>query len=413
MKLKIMMGALVFTSLVGCGQGDDEALNGHSSISAAMQPGAPMTAQAPQASWNGQVVQVRQSASGGCLNSVDVTFSKPVVYSTLLGKVLIRADLNARKAMIPHSTGDDRVFRFTLPPATRCPQQDGYRQLVVTEGVRGLDGDEIKGEATFPLGAAGGSVLSRWNGTRRAACVGGRCFRVEPRNLNVALRSLENWVSSESSQAVYRTSGLTTLPLGEGLTTYSDVNRRNQFGNGDTIYVLRRAGRFLQMAMPGVQQIAVGDLSAPDGGTPRTQFGTETIFTHPEGSHTQGKDADVTYIGLEKGKTGGMNWEANFWLTYAILQSTGVDMVITAHRAELIEWARAAHQVGLINRFALGRFNKLMDDQGMNHDRHLHVSVRNVVNKYSSIKFSPADNVYNCYLALNPAYSGGDSNFCR
>lgn len=412
MKFKLMMGALVFTSLVGCGQGEDEVLNGDSSSVSAITPSATPAPFDTEGFVSGQAVQVRQNAAGGCLSSVDVTFSKPVIYSTLLGKVLIRADLSARKAMIPHSTADERVYRFTLPPATRCPQQDRYRQVVVTEGVRGLDGDELKGESVYALGATTATSQARWNGTRRAACVGSRCFRVDPRNLNTAMRSLESWMSTESSQGMYRAGGLQTLPMGEGLTSYSEVNRRNHFANGDTIYVLRRAGRFLRTVLPGVPQIAVGDLSAPDGGTPRTQFGTETIFTHPEGSHSQGKDADVTYIGMEKGGAG-LNWEANFWLTYAILQSTGVDMVITAHRAELIEWARAAHQLGLINRLALGRFNKLMDDQGMNHDKHLHVSVRNAINNYGSIKFTPADDVYNCYLALNPAYRGGDSNFCR
>ena len=104
--------------------------------------------------------------------------------------------------------------------------------------------------------------------------------------------------------------------------------------------------------------------------------------------------------------------EKNFWLVYAILQSTGVDMVITAYKAEFIQMARKAHNAGLINSLALGRFNKLTQDDGLNHDKHLHISVRNSVNRYVSRKFLLSDDVYNCYLALKPDYSGGDLNFC-
>jgi hypothetical protein len=186
----------------------------------------------------------------------------------------------------------------------------------------------------------------------------------------------------------------------------SEWNRPNQYANPDLIYTLRRAAKLTEFLVGSNFVIPVADMSSSSGNTPTISDGTPA---HPLGSHTKGQDADIAYILDANGK---IDFEKNFWLVYGILQSTGVDMVITAYRSDFIQMARRAHDAGLINTLALARFNKLTQDGELNHDKHLHVSVRNSVNRYVSRRFQYSDDVYNCYLSLRPEYSGGELNFC-
>jgi hypothetical protein len=154
-----------------------------------------------------------------------------------------------------------------------------------------------------------------------------------------------------------------------------------------------------------------------DGSTPSIQMGGAKTLLHPAGSHENGKDIDISYLkrtGLgEESGTSGMDMEKNFWFMYSILQSTSVDLVITAYKDDYVAIARDLYQRGIISDLAVGRFNSLVDDSSLNHDKHMHVTVTNMANRYVSRKFKPADDVYNCYLSLRPNQQGGNLNYCE
>src|SRR5690606_17146907 len=106
--------------------------------------------------------------------------------------------------------------------------------------------------------------------------------------------------------------------------------------------------------------------------------------------------------------------EKSFWLLYAALQSSGVDLVYTAHKDYFVEYARKARDRGLINDVAYGRFRsaRIIKDQNLGHDTHFHFKVSYRDYNGESLRFLPENDVYNCLLGLSGS-GMSEQNFCR
>lgn len=408
---RLFCAVLVF-STTACGTPTNKAL-----ASTASENGQDARAALPSAGSNGIGVRVNYANSKQCIDSVDVSFPAPVSVGTLLGQVNIYGATNYKRGLILSSWGaGDR--QFTFKPANQlCQDHRGFDRIIVEAGVVLTNGQTLRVPVTTALkfsmedGSFGGGTAT-W-GSSSSPCQGGRCLAVTKERLNNALKQLKTWELQESAQSFYRNTSLMPLPMsGTNMIPHHEVNTKNHYGNADTIYVLRRASKFVEFLFPG-ERVRIADMSSSSGDTPSTSMGTEKLYTHPEGSHRNGQDVDVTYLGVADGRGKvSADREKNFWFMYAALQSTSVDMLISAFRTEMIQWAQSAQSAGLINRFAQARFNKIQEDTGLNHDQHMHISVRNGQNQYRSVRFAAYDDVYSCYLALNPAYRGGDMNYC-
>lgn len=366
-----------------------------------------------------------------CVDTATVTFPTPMRIATVLGKVYAGNPYSAKRAPTLKSVASNlRTFTFGFAPESLCNDHRQMNRFIVSKEVRSLTGEQLAGDVevalAFPPGrdslaerlvhkeAYGEVTFDASQAALEAMPCGGSdptaCITVTPERLNAALIAMRSWIETESTRPLYRGADLKLMPLEHLLKPFSPVSRARHYGNSDLLYVLRRAARFTQMLFPELEAIPVADLSQPDGGTPRV----DDILLHPAGSHEGGRDADVAYITTGAGDVRGARWhlERNFWFTYGILQSTGVDLVITAYKDELRDLAAMAHRQGLINSLAVGRFNTLMSDQTLNHDKHLHISVRNGSNASKSRMFSPTDDVYACYLGLRPSVAGGNFNYC-
>ncbi len=408
---RLFCAVLVFSTLA-CGAPVSEVM---ASTTTGRDPGARDAL--PSVGSNGIGVRVNYGSNKQCIDSVDVAFPGAVSVGTLLGHVNIYGAMNYKRALILSNWGaGDRQFTFK-PAKQICQDQRGLDRVIVEAGVALNNGQILKVPVTTAVtfstedGSMGGGSAT-W-GNQGSSCQGGRCMTVTKERLNNALKQLKSWERQESAQSFYNTSGLMPLPMsGTNMVPHHEVNTKNHYGNADTIYVLRRASKFVEFLFPG-EKVRVADMSSSSGDTPSTSMGNEKLYTHPEGSHRSGQDVDVTYLGAMDGSGKvSIDREKSFWFMYAALQSTSVDMLISAYRSEMIQWAQAAQNAGLINTFAQGRFNKIQEDTGLNHDQHMHISVRNGQNQYRSVRFAAHDDVYSCYLALNPAYRGGDMNFC-
>ncbi|MGE0172145.1 MAG: hypothetical protein AB7T49_05145 [Oligoflexales bacterium] len=356
-------------------------------------------------------VNVNLSQNGQCVRNVEVNFAEPVNRATLMGSVILAGEENIRRALVL-TEGDQTSSRFVFAAAHKsfCRVQ-GFEKVVVKRGIKMTSGKNLERDVSWPIWSNAFDAApdsEQWtNMDPKGSCPGVGCLFTSLGKISSALYRIAAWQNSEKSNSIYKTGGLKLLPMGQtALEPYSPVNRKNHYGNNDTIFVLRKASKFLEFLYPERTPVRIADLSASDGNTPRTSSGT---YTHPQGAHVKGQDVDISYVEMGDGS---LDWEKNFWLVYSIIQSTGVDLVITAFKDQFIDMAEFAYQHGMINKIARARFNKLSYDTEMNHDKHLHVSIRNSVNNYKSRRFMLSDDVYSCYLALDPRYSGGDLNFC-
>jgi hypothetical protein len=362
-------------------------------------------------STQGISVKVNLTSNRDCVSSVEMSFSAPVNRATLMGNVILAGEDNIRRALVL-TEGNSTSDRFTFAAAHKpfCRYQ-GFEKVVLKQGVKMTSGKSLSSDLTWPvwsnsLDSSAGS--GGWASIQpKMGCPSSGCLFTSMSAISSALYRISAWQDKEKTKTIYKNNSLKLLPLDEtSLEPFSEVNRKNHFGNNDTIYVLRKASKFLDFLYSERTPVRIADLSGSDGGTPKTSSGQ---VTHPVGAHTKGQDVDISYV--EQGD-GTYDWEKNFWLVYSIIQSTGVDLVITAFKDQFVQMAEFAYQRGMINKIARARFNKLSYDAGMNHDKHMHVSLRNSVNKYKSRRFMLSDDVYSCYLALDPKYSGGDLNFC-
>jgi hypothetical protein len=233
---------------------------------------------------------------------------------------------------------------------------------------------------------------------------------------NYAVQAMLKWASAERQLPLYSGTGLALLPfVGTALEPFVPASRDRHYGKSDLIYTLRRAAAFTKLLLPSVTRIGVADLSTPSGVTPSIQLGNERIFAHPEGSH-RGDDVDVSYLTTGSGNDPNAPYdiERNFWFLYGVMRSTGVDLVMTAFSEELKQFAAKAFERGLIGETALARFEsaKIMQDDALNHDKHVHIAVKNSDNIGQSRRFLKSDDAYNCYLALRRWGGGANGNFC-
>lgn len=405
---RLYCAVLALSATLACGVNDQQAL-----ASELLGKGADARAALPSVGSNGVSVRVNYGNNKQCIESVAIGFPGSVSVGTLYGHVNVYGSMNYKRAFVLSEWGaGDRQFTFK-PTKQFCQDHHQYDKIVLEAGVSLNNGQILRAPVITALrfgmedGSMGGGAASWSNPTS------GSRMKVTKEQLNNALRQLKMWERQERMQSFYNTSGLQILPVaGTNMIAHHTVNQKNHYGNADTIYVLRRASKFVEFLYPG-EKVRVADMSSSSGDTPSTSMGTEKIYTHPEGSHRNGQDIDVTYLGtLNSANKVTVDPEKTFWFMYATLQSTSVDMLISAYRTQMIQWAQAAQQSGLINTYAQARFNKIQEDTGLNHDQHMHISVRNGQNQYKSVRFAAHDDVYSCYLALNPAYRGGDMNYC-
>jgi len=373
-----------------------------------------------------------------CVDTVTVSYAQPMRLATVLGSTMITNASNTRRALTLRSFDPSfRHFTWGVTGDGICNEEFPLDRVVVKTGVWTVGGQTLtqdRQEAlTYP---ANQNVLPEGITTDQAprpsptfgdsnqamdfpvntasarpdCAVNGTCFTVTPERLNQAISQMATWVQQERNNPLYAGTNLEQLPLAELLQAFAPANRSRQFGTPDLIYVLRRAAHFTHLLFPALQQIPVADMSEPDGSTPHTP----DMALHPAGSHTGGKDADVAYITTGSGNDAGApyDFERNFWFLYGVLKSTGPDLVMTAYKAKFSSMAQRAYDLGLINGHAAGRFEILMQDGGLNHDKHVHISVGNFSNRNQSRKFTASDDVYNCYLALHVGSANGARNYC-
>lgn len=360
----------------------------------------------------GPDVNLQINAPQQCIESLTLTFNEPIVSTTLMGRVVLTGTYNSRHAFrLQKISTDARQFTFTPKDSRFCYATRGYSNVILKQGVRTPQGWALGNDVSWSLPGLAKQVTPSWRAATETVC-SSNCVTVTKTQLNAAYQQLLNWEMTERQQSWYRTGSLQLLPTtGTILGAYSDANLKNHYGNGDITFTLRRAAKFVEILFPGTARLAIADLSNQQGRTPSTSIGTEVIYAHPEGSHMNGQDADITYLGMENGAKN-MQMEKNFWLTYILLQSTSVDIAMTAYRDNFISMAQKAYEQGYITDLAWGRFNVLSQNTDMNHDAHLHISLRNANNSYQSLRFTEADDAYSCYLSLNPRYRGGTANFC-
>jgi hypothetical protein len=368
-----------------------------------------------------------------CVESVTVDFKKPMRLATVQGRVFLQNDYNSRRALIVDRVdAAHQTFVFKSAEASYCNDHTRINELFISREARAVSGEALArdfeaklefppsrdtmpggGISDMPGGGISGAANVGWGGRASGGSCregSGDCISVSAERLNRAVAGMQDWMQSDKANAIYRSGGLELMPLDYLMQPFHPANRRRQYGSPDLLYVLRRAARFTQLLFPSLGEIPIADMSEADGGTPQL----DGLLLHPEGSHRNGRDADVAYITKGRGNEVDKGWdqEKNFWFLYGVLQSTGVDLVMTAYKAEYVELAREAHRKGLINSLAVGRFNMLMQDTNMNHDKHFHVSVGNANNGYQSRRFKASDDVYTCYLSLRPDLNGGERNYC-
>jgi hypothetical protein len=427
--------SLLTAGLGGCGSESDSSTlatlgtHGDGAVSATVS--YRMERQKPRIV-NGRPVREREYWA--CVDTVTLAFSEPVVLNSVVGATIVKsaAPYSSRGALLLKDVSSD-FRRVTLQPGgdALCNDWKGRNTLEIPRSVRSVSGKQLASAFSARLAwpasvdslparlpeardggfVTGGAPSTAWSAAPAApACVPGtdHCLSVSGAALNQALLGMREWTRRERGLPLYQGSGLKQLPLEYLIQPFAPANRRRQYGNAETLYVLRRAAAFTQLLFPRLGQIPVADLSQADGLTPQV----DGILLHPEGSHVQGRDVDVSYITTGSGNDpkahAAKQWdyEKNFWFLYGVLQSTSVDLVISAYRNEMKAMAQLAHQKGLINGMAVGRFNRIQLDLGMNHDRHAHIMVANSWNAYTSRKFQAADDAYVCYLGLSPTGTG-------
>lgn len=372
-----------------------------------------------------------------CVDTVTVTYPQSMRLATVIGGTMMVGQYNMRRALrLSSYDANFRRFVWAAGNQSICNDSAPLSRVVIAKDVWSLSGatlttdDSVSlsypaGRDTLPtpldaplaFSAAANLPRAMTNAANEfnegVACTNGAttCFTVTPQRLNTAIAGVRDWEKSERTNSLYASNSLKLMPLENLLQPFMAPNRERQWGAPDTLYVLRRAGKFMQLLFPGLQSIPVADLSERDGTTPK--YGDTQL--HPDGAHRYGRDVDVSYITTGNGNAAKApyHWERNFWFLYGVLQSTSVDMVLTAYKSTFVQMANNAYALGLINTHAVGRIaSALMADSGLNHDQHMHIAVSNLLNDGITRRFGPTDDVYGCYLSLHSGSEDGAQNFC-
>ena len=415
---RIFIGSAVFLCL-NCGGGVAAPAGGES---LAAQQATGQTSYTSQAGLFQGVLYASpdDSARPGniCLSSLKLAFDRGVNTATLLGAVTLHTP---GKHPLPFAlTAHDpafSTFTFGPPEQAHCAQEPGSF-IAISAEVFSTSGLKLSQPVMLPIRIA--TLSQRLEPPSTLTWVDSATYRdttkdaqrphVSAVDLNRAFAVTDQWLATERQQPFYQQRGMVQLPMADLiLKPFTPNATRRQYGAIDTLYVVRRAAKFASALFPDLKEILVADLSDAQGATPATTLGQEIILLHPAGSHVAGRDVDVTYV---SGSAGGYDLEKSFWFLYSVLESTAVDMVITAYKPQFIAMAREAARRGLISKIAAGRFNALSEDHELNHDRHMHIAVDNTANGNRSRRFTPADDAYRCYLAMKPEVQGGIFNFC-
>ncbi len=366
-----------------------------------------------------------------CVKEVSLTFDQPMRVATVVGNVFLAGTGNRRNGLtLKQLSPDFRSFKLGAGSGVACASWMPLSQVVIDRDVWSVMGARTATRETFPLSYPAGRDSQPPDGELAPTAAGivsdeadelhapsddspaeaGTRFQVTPVRLNEAFAGMQTFARAEPESPLYRTPTLKLMPLEFLLDALTPFNRKRQYGSTDQLYVLRRAARFVQLLFPRLDVISVADLSESDGSTPRSG---DTLL-HPSGSHQRGTDADVHYLttGTGNDPDAPLDYEKNFWFLFGVLQSTSVDLVITAYKDEFLAYARAALSQGLINTHAVGRFHGLQQNEDMNHDKHVHVAATNLMNGQRSRKFTAPDDVYACYLGLKAGSADGSGNTC-
>ncbi len=365
------------------------------------------------------------AAGAVCLDGVMLNFDAGVFVPSLWGQVNLISDMGLVRALVPKD-GEVALWSREVFMALESPQicrgERNLKWLEVRREIRNAEGHAVDEYRRFALAWPSAAetvsqlepeeVASQVQGEPSSnACKSEFCgFRVTREALQKANRAVSAWRKAHATDQGFQYSGLRLLELGNGLRPDSAINRTRQYANADVQYLLTSASVF--MGSLGYGLISVADVSAQDGKTPSIRGSSgNLLYLHPEGSHTAGKDADLAYYWRSKGE---LDLEANFWLLYAVLRYSGVDLVLTAYTDQLRSMAREAFQAHLINEVAWARFdsNRLQLNTDYNHDQHLHLSILNTDNRGESRRFKLSDNAYCCYVKLRPKNLGVNANFC-
>ncbi len=366
-----------------------------------------------------------------CVKEVALTFDQPMRVATVVGNVYLAGSGNRRNGLtLKQLSPDFRSFTLGAGSGVACASWMPLTLIVIDQGVWSVMGGRTAAREALPLSYPAGRDSQPTDGepaptsagfasdeldellaTRaNSSAAAGTPLQVTPVRLNEAFAGMQSFARAEPESPLYKTPALKLMPLEFLLDALTPFNRKRQYGSTDLLYVLRRAARFVQLLFPELGVIPVGDLSEADGTTPRSG---DTVL-HPSGSHQHGTDADVHYVSTGKGNEpdAPLDYEKNFWFLFGVLQSTSVDLGITAYKDEFLAYAGAALSQGLINTHAVGRFHGLQQNEDMNHDKHVHVTATNLMNGGRSRKFTASDDVYACYLGLKAGSPDGSGNTC-
>ena len=375
-----------------------------------------------------------------CIESVTVSFPNPPVRSTVFGNITLKGEGGSVHALSVVEVGSGgKNLKLRLASGRSCNDLNPSSSIEFGKDLRfergGVDAvaqrmmipwplssNQLPNPAqkTLPLKVMDSELLTVDEEEEGYAeevdvegLLDGVVLKVQPEAINAGFNSQLAWEQAAKTHAVYQKNILTQFQIGDPFAPTSDQVLVRHFASPDLTYVLNRAGSFFSKLWTQKKTVFLADMSNANGETPSVGSGQNRIFRHPVGSHIKGQDVDIPYIKQSNGTD--LDWEANFWLFYSLMQNTGVDLIITAYKSEFIALAQQAYRQGLINHIALARFDsvRMLQDTGLGHDDHLHVSVRNGDNDSISKKFSLSDNVYNCYLKLKPAGRGVGGNFCE
>lgn len=386
-----------------------------------------------------------------CIKDIEVRFSRPVNYTSLLGKFVASGKYRSDRAFVLSEVGPgmDR-FVYKAAGSAICAEQFHFETIALKSGVLFEAGARLASETRWrlqfpaPRNHNGGGRVAELTGNgplvatpsviMEAAPPDSSCqrlstgpskmcltnllptSRITATRLNKAFVTMQAWLRSEKQRPVYFSNSLSLLPFDETiLAPRGPGSRARHFGFADVISVVRTAAKFTHLVLPSLREIGLADITTEQGETPHVTWpdGSRN-YLHPEGAH-QGEDADIGYISTGNGndQKNPLDIEANFWLLYNVLQSTGTDLVYTAYRAEFIAYAKAALRAGLINDIAAARFSsaRVIQDANLKHDTHMHVKVANHDNGRRSLRFTPENDAYNCMLGMRSS-GGSEKNFC-
>lgn len=131
------------------------------------------------------------------------------------------------------------------------------------------------------------------------------------------------------------------------MVAWHSYSPTHHYGRRTLNFEVRRAAQFVKLMTSGVAELRAGDVSDPDGSTPRDPNGA---LRHPAGSHINGYSVDLSYLGegVAPTRLAEIDLEATSWLFYALLQSRAVISILTAYRDALVAQAEEWYDSGVI-----------------------------------------------------------------